>query len=418
MSNDNRILKSYELAKEAYADFGIDTDDVISEFMRQRISLHCWQGDDVKGFEGKQVASENVVTGNFPGAATTPAELRGDIEVALQCSPIQHKVSLHAIYAEPSTPTPREKLDVSAFKNWIDWAKEHKVGLDYNGTFFAHEMMDNGMSLASPKKAVRDYWIEHLITSRQTANDIGRAMGDTCCLNTWIPDGMKDNPADRRYFRELLLDSLDKGMAKKYDKRNMLDFLEAKLFGIGSESYVVGSYDFYLAYCAKNNTGICLDAGHFHPTEAISDKLSSLSLFFEDILLHVSRGVRWDSDHVVISDDTLNNIMLEASRAGLLGKLNIGLDYFDASINRIYAWAVGLRAAGRSLLAAMLEPVELLRRAEIAGNYSERLAFMEEAKALPANAVWDMACLKAGVPVGKEWMKKVDDYTDKVISKR
>ena len=420
MANDNKILNAYDLAKEAYKDFGVDTDKAIEKLRATRISLHCWQVDDIKGFEEGQAESQNVVTGNYPGAARNSAEVKQDLAYVFSLAPSGRKINVHSVYAEPKKPTSREKLDVTAFEGWIDWAKENNAGIDYNGSFFAHKMMDGTLSLTSSKKEVRDFWIEHLKSTRETAYNIGKKLNDVCVLNTWIPDGLKDNPADRAYWRELLIDSLDKGFEKKYDKKHLVDALEGKLFGIGTECFVAGSYDFYLAYAMKNNLGICLDSGHYHPTEQIADKFSALKFFFEDILLHVSRGVRWDSDHVVIDDDSLTSIMTEAKRADLLGSkhFHIGLDYFDASINRVYASAVGMRAASRAMLRAILEPTDMIKAAELKGDYSERLALSEEAKALPFNAVWDMACLKAGVPVGKDWLQSVRDYTAKYISKR
>lgn len=417
MDKQNKILNNYEQAKAIYADMGIDTDKAIERFLSERISLHCWQGDDIKGFEGKVVASENVVTGNHPGAATCAEELRADIDFVLSLAPTRHKVNLHSVYAEPKKATSRDSLTVSDFSNWIEWAKERGYGLDYNGSFFAHEMMDNGLSLTSDKKEVREFWIRHLVSSREVAYQIGKQLGDVCVLNTWIPDGLKDNPADRLHYRKQLKDSLDRGYAKKYDG-HLVDTLEGKLFGIGTECFVAGSYDFYLAYCLKNNIGICLDSGHFHPTETVADKFSALCQFVDNILLHISRGVRWDSDHVVIADENLNNIMFEANRAGVLEKLHIGLDYFDASINRIFAWAVGLRSSERVMLNAILEPIEKIRQAELSGDFGQRLALMENAKELPSNAVWEMACLKANVPTSSEWVTKVNEYTSKVISKR
>ncbi len=420
MANDNKVLKAYELAKETYKDFGVDTDKAMETLSKARISLHCWQVDDIKGFEEGQAESQNVVTGNFPGAARNAEEVRQDLAYVFSLTPSGKKINIHSVYAEPHKPTSREKLDVTAFDKWIDWAKENNAGIDYNGSFFAHKMMDGTLSLTSSKKEVRDFWIEHLKSTRETAFNIGKKMNDVCVLNTWIPDGLKDNPADRSYWRELLIDSLDKGFEKKYDKKHLVDALEGKLFGIGTECFVAGSYDFYLAYAMKNNLGICLDSGHYHPTEQISDKFSALKFFFEDILLHVSRGVRWDSDHVVIDDDSLTSIMTEAKRANLLGSehFHIGLDYFDASINRVYASAIGMRAASRAMLRAILEPTAMIKKAELGGDYSERLALSEEAKALPFNAVWDMACLKAGVPVGKDWLESVRDYTKKYIANR
>lgn len=415
--DENKILKNYEAAKSVYASFGVDTDEAIKRFSALRISLHCWQGDDIRGFEQDVYKSENVVTGNFPYAARNAAELRADIEKVLSLSPSKHKVNLHSVYAE-GVSSARTDIDASAFSGWIDWAKEKGVGLDYNPSFFAHPMMDNGLSLASPKKEVRDFWIEHGAVSRKIAEDIGKALDDVCVCNLWIPDGLKDDPADRAYFRDLLTDSLDKVFAAKRDKRHLVDTLEGKLFGIGTECYVVGSYDYYLGYAIKNNVGICLDSGHYHPTENISDKFSALKNFVSDILLHVSRGVRWDSDHVVTYSDTLTSIMTEANRADMLGKMHIGLDYFDASINRIFAWAIGLRNADRAMLNALLEPTASIKAAEKAGDYGLRLALSEEAKALPSSAVWDYVCLKNGCPVGKDWIDEVKAYEKNVLAKR
>ena len=415
--NEKNVIKNYELAKERYAAFGVNVDEALKKFSEVKISLHCWQGDDIRGFEEKTTKSENVVTGNYPYAARNAAELRADIEKVYSLSPSKHKLNLHSIYAE-NTHTDRDAYDISAFSGWIDWAKKNKVGLDYNPSFFAHPMMDNGMSLASPKKDVREFWIRHGQSSREIAYGLGKALGETCVCNLWIPDGLKDDPADRLYYRRLLTDSLDKVFEKKYDKKYLVDTLEGKLFGIGTECFVVGSYDYYLAYALKHNVGICLDSGHFHPTENIADKFSALNDFVDDILLHISRGVRWDSDHVVTYGDMLTSIMTEAKRAGMLGKLHIGLDYFDASVNRIFAWAIGLRNADRALLNALLEPTDLIKKAETDGDFGLRLALSEEAKALPASAVWDYLCLSRGIPVGEDWINEVKDYEKNVLGKR
>ena len=415
--NEKNAIKNYELAKERYAAFGVNVDEALKKFSEVKISLHCWQGDDIRGFEEKTTKSENVVTGNYPYAARNAAELRADIEKVYSLSPSKHKLNLHSVYAE-NTHTDRDAYDISAFSGWIDWAKKNKVGLDYNPSFFAHPMMDNGMSLASPKKDVREFWIRHGQSSREIAYGLGKALGETCVCNLWIPDGLKDDPADRLYYRRLLTDSLDKVFEKKYDKKYLVDTLEGKLFGIGTECFVVGSYDYYLAYALKHNVGICLDSGHFHPTENIADKFSALNDFVDDILLHISRGVRWDSDHVVTYGDMLTSIMTEAKRAGMLGKLHIGLDYFDASVNRIFAWAIGLRNADRALLNALLEPTDLIKKAETDGDFGLRLALSEEAKALPASAVWDYLCLSRGIPVGEDWINEVKDYEKNVLGKR
>lgn len=415
--NEKNVIKNYELAAERYAAFGVNVDAAIKKFSDVKISLHCWQGDDIRGFEEKTTKSENVVTGNYPYAARNAAELRADIEKVYSLSPSSHKLNLHSVYAE-NTRTDRDGYDIADFAGWIDWAKKTGVGLDYNPSFFAHPMMDNGMSLASPKKDVRDFWIRHGQASREIAYGLGKALGETCVCNLWIPDGLKDDPADRLYYRRLLTDSLDKVFEKKYDKKYLVDTLEGKLFGIGTECFVVGSYDYYLAYAIKNNVGICLDSGHFHPTENIADKFSALADFTDDILLHISRGVRWDSDHVVTYGDMLTSIMTEAKRADMLGRLHIGLDYFDASINRIFAWAIGLRNADRALLTALLEPTELIKKAERDGDFGLRLALSEEAKALPSSAVWDYLCLSCGIPVGEDWINEVKAYEKNVLEKR
>ena len=415
--NEKNVIKNYELAAERYAAFGVNVDAAIKKFSDVKISLHCWQGDDIRGFEEKTTKSENVVTGNYPYAARNAAELRADIEKVYSLSPSSHKLNLHSVYAE-NTRTDRDGYDIADFAGWIDWAKKTGVGLDYNPSFFAHPMMDNGMSLASPKKDVRDFWIRHGQASRDIAYGLGKALGETCVCNLWIPDGLKDDPADRLYYRRLLTDSLDKVFEKKYDKKYLVDTLEGKLFGIGTECFVVGSYDYYLAYAIKNNVGICLDSGHFHPTENIADKFSALADFTDDILLHISRGVRWDSDHVVTYGDMLTSIMTEAKRADMLGRLHIGLDYFDASINRIFAWAIGLRNADRALLTALLEPTELIKKAERDGDFGLRLALSEEAKALPSSAVWDYLCLSRGIPVGEDWINEVKASEKNVLEKR
>lgn len=415
--NEKNVIKNYELAAERYAAFGVNVDAAIKKFSDVKISLHCWQGDDIRGFEEKTTKSENVVTGNYPYAARNAAELRADIEKVYSLSPSSHKLNLHSVYAE-NTRTDRDGYDIADFAGWIDWAKKTGVGLDYNPSFFAHPMMDNGMSLASPKKDVRDFWIRHGQASREIAYGLGKALGETCVCNLWIPDGLKDDPADRLYYRRLLTGSLDKVFEKKYDKKYLVDTLEGKLFGIGTECFVVGSYDYYLAYAIKNNVGICLDSGHFHPTENIADKFSALADFTDDILLHISRGVRWDSDHVVTYGDMLTSIMTEAKRADMLGRLHIGLDYFDASINRIFAWTIGLRNADRALLTALLEPTELIKKAERDGDFGLRLALSEEAKALPSSAVWDYLCLSRGIPVGEDWINEVKAYEKNVLEKR
>lgn len=411
------VLKNYELAKQVFSGYGVDTEKALKDFSSVKVSIHCWQGDDVKGFENLGgIASQNLVTGNYPGAARNGEELRSDIDMAISLSPLKHKVNLHSMYAEGKNQ--RNKVEFKDFSKWVEWAKEKGYGLDFNASFFTHPMMDGNLSLASLKKEVRDYWIEAGKGAREISYQIGKALGQKCINNIWIPDGMKDIPADRFLFRSLLTDSLDKILEKKYDKNCMADVLEGKLFSIGAESFTVGSHDFYEAYAIKNNTGICMDTGHYHLTESVADKLSAVAPFVDDILLHISRGVRWDSDHVVMQSDELLSLFEEITRGGLYNKVHLGLDYFDASINRIAAWATGLRAAGKAALTAFLQPVKMLKDAELAGDYTARLMLTDEAKNLPYNAVWEYVLLKQDIAIGKESLDKIKQYEKDVLSKR
>ena len=415
-----QILKNYEYAKAVYKSFGVDTDAALKELDAIPVSLHCWQGDDVKGFEGINIESQNVVTGNYPGAARNGGELRADIEEAFKLSPLKHKVNLHSVYAERRNP--RNDLNIDDFKNWTDWAAPKGLGLDFNASFFAHPMMKDGMSLASPDKTVRDFWIKAGRDAREISAAMGKLTGQKCYHNIWIPDGLKDIPANRFKYREYLTDSLDKIFAKKYtaeEKKCAADVLEGKLFGIGTECFVVGSHEYYLGYAVKNgNCGVCMDTGHYHPTESIVDKISAIRPFVSDILLHLSRGVRWDSDHVLLQCDDLNAVMSEIRRGGLYGKIAIGLDYFDASINRVAAWAIGLRAAAKAILASLLEPTKQLFAAEEAGDFTARLMFSEEYKNLPQNAVWEYLLLKKGVASGAEAVAQVKEYEKRVLALR
>jgi len=418
--NENNIIKRYELAVQRYADFGVDAGEAVKKFAAVPISLHCWQGDDCRGFEGDDGYSGGVITGNFPGWARNGEELRADIAKVLSLCPGAKKIALHTIYAEPKVKKERSELTAGDFSDWVKFANEQSAGLDYNGTYYGHKMNDGTLSLSSPDKKKREFWVKVAKSSRRIAYEFGRATGKKCINNTWIADGFKDTVADKRYYRDILRESLDEIFAEKYDKKVMADTLEGKLFGIGTESFVVGSYDFYLAYCVKNNVGYCFDSGHYHPTEDVSDKFSAVYWALDDIFLHLSRGVRWDSDHVVIGGDELNNVMRAVKRTGLLesGRLQIGLDFFDASINRICAWTTGLRSASRTLLAALLEPAPLLFKAEKEGDLTKRLALNEEFKALDADAVFDYICLKTGVPCSFDWFASAIEYTDNVINKR
>lgn len=419
---EKKILESYNNAKEAYAAWGVDTDRALSMMDEAVISLNCWQGDDVGGFEsaGDALTGGIQVTGNYPGKANNGAQLRGDIETALGLIPGECKVNLHAIYAEPQgAKIDRDALEPEHFSAWVKWAKEKGLGLDFNPTMFSHPKSDaDGFTLASKDKGIRDFWIEHAKRCRRIGEHFGRETGKTCVTNVWAPDGYKDIPIDRAAPRQHLKDSLDAVFAEKIDRRFNIDAVESKLFGIGSESYVVGSHEFYLGYALKNDVMLCLDAGHFHPTEVISNKISAALMFMDELLLHVSRPVRWDSDHVVIYDDELLAIMQEVVRGGYLNRVHLALDFFDGSINRIAAWVIGTRATRRALLTAMLEPTEKLRALEAEGDLTSRLALLEEFKAYPHAAVWDYYCLKKGVPVREAWLGEVKDYEKNVLSKR
>jgi L-rhamnose isomerase len=418
---DRQVQDAYALAKERYAPLGVDTEQAIARLARIPISLHCWQGDDVGGFEAPEAALGGglAVTGNYPGKARTAGELRSDLDRAYSLIPGQHRLNLHAIYAETGGQrVERNELRPEHFANWIDWAKTNKHGIDFNPTCFSHPMADSGFTLASYDESVRNFWIEHCIVCRQIGAHIGRELGNPCVTNIWIPDGLKDTPVDRKTPRLLLKESLDKILAAEVDTQYNLDAVECKLFGLGSESYVVGSHEFYLGYALANDLLLCLDSGHFHPTEVISDKLSAVFTFLDEVLLHVSRGVRWDSDHVVTLSDELQAIMQELVRGDYLNQVHIGLDFFDASINRVAAWVIGTRNALRALLLALLEPLDQLRDLEVSGNYTRRLALLEELKGLPFGAVWDYYCLQQDVPVGISFMDDIHAYEEHVLARR
>ncbi|HWH68916.1 MAG TPA: L-rhamnose isomerase [Candidatus Sulfotelmatobacter sp.] len=422
MSTTKNIERSYQLAKERYAQLGVDTDKALEQLAGIPISIHCWQGDDVGGFEnaGSALGGGLAVTGNYPGKARTPQELRGDFEKALSLIPGgSPRFNLHACYAEMNgTKVDRDVLSVDQFKNWIAWAKSRNIGLDFNQTYFAHPKAADGMTLSHPDKAIRKFWVEHGIRCREIAGEIGKALGKTCLTNLWIPDGMKDTPADRKAPRERLAQALDAIFKKKIDKKYNVDSVEPKLFGIGSESYVVGSHEFYMGYAVSRQILLTLDAGHYHPTEGIADKISSVLLYLPEIALHVSRGVRWDSDHVVTLTDDLQAIAQEIVWGGNLGRVRIGLDYFDASINRVAAWVIGTRNMSKALLLALVAPIDRIKACEVAGDYTARLALQEEAKSLPSGPVWDYFCYRQGVPVGAAWLAEVKDYERTVLAKR
>jgi L-rhamnose isomerase len=418
---EKAITSAYTHAKEAYAAYGVDTDAALDELAEIPISLHCWQGDDVGGFEHVDAASGGGIqaTGNYRGKARTADELRMDAEKALSLIPGSHRFNLHAMYAETGgKKVERNDLQPKHFQGWVDWAKENGLGVDFNPTCFGHPKADDGFTLSHYDEGIRQFWIEHCIASRKIAAHFGKELGTPCVTNVWIPDGFKDIPVDRLAPRQLLEQSLDAVFAEEIDPAHNLDAVECKLFGIGSESCVVGSHEFYLGYAVKNGKLLTLDAGHFHPTEVISDKLSSVMLFVEEVLLHVSRGVRWDSDHVVILSDELRAIAEELVRNDFLGRTHIGLDFFDASINRIAAWTTGTRAMIKALLIALLEPTALLRTLEREGDYTARLAMLEEVKTLPYGAIWDYHCVKQEVPAGSAWLNEIKQYEKDVLSAR
>lgn len=418
MVKKETVQSAYELAKERYAAVGVNTDEVLEKLQKISLSLHCWQADDVTGFENPNATLSGGIqaTGNYPGKARNIEELRADIAKAASLIPGSHRVNLHAIYGDFGGKfVDRDQLEPKHFESWMKWAKENGFKLDFNSTSFSHPKSGE-LSLSNPDPEIRKFWIEHTKRCRAIAEEMGKYQGTPCVMNLWIHDGSKDQTVNRLEYRRLLKESLDEIFATKYD--NMKDCIEAKLFGIGAESYTVGSYDFYLGYGAKNNMIVTLDTGHFHLTESIADKISSLLLFTPEIMLHVSRPIRWDSDHVTLMNDDTLDLAKEIVRSNALDRVNIGLDYFDASINRIGAYVVGSRATQKCFLQALLEPLATLRKYEGEGKYFERLALLEEGKALPWNAVWDMFCLKNDVPVGEDFIANIQQYEKDVTSKR
>ena len=420
MSDSRKVEQAYQLARERYAELGVDTDKAMDRLSKIPISLHCWQGDDVGGFENPETGLDGglAVTGNYPGKARTPDELRTDLEKALSLIPGRHRLNLHAIYLDARAKVPRNELEPEHFATWVQWAKANGLGMDFNGTYFSHPKADSGFTLSSADEGVRRFWIEHGICCRRIGTHMGKELGTPCVTNVWIPDGYKDTPIDRLAPRQRLADSLDEIFAEKIDPAIHLDAVESKLFGIGAESYTVGSHEFYMGYATSRQVLLCLDAGHFHPTEVISDKISSVLMFVPQLLLHVSRPVRWDSDHVVILDDELRAIAQELVRSGKLDKVHIGLDFFDASINRIAAWVIGTRCMIKALLIALLEPTDRLRQAEADGDFTSRLAMLEELKTLPYGAVWDYYCARSDVSVGPAWLADAKAYEKNVLAKR
>ncbi|MGA2114642.1 MAG: L-rhamnose isomerase [Bryobacteraceae bacterium] len=421
MKKEN-LNQAYRIATEQYAEWGVNVDSALKTLESIPISLHCWQGDDVGGFEtvGAMLSGGGIqATGNYPGKARTIEELRGDLEKAFSLIPGRHRLNLHASYLDNGGKyVERDQIEPRHFQGWIDWAKANHLGMDFNPTYFSHPKAADGFTLAHADPAIRQFWIEHGIACRRIGAEIGRQLGTPAVNNVWIPDGYKDIPIDRAAPRERLAESLDKTFAEPIDPKFLLDAVEAKLFGIGAESYTAGSAEFYLGYAVSRQKLLTLDAGHFHPTEVISDKISSVLLFCPGLLLHVSRPVRWDSDHVVILDDELQAIARELVRSGKLDRIHVGLDYFDASINRVAAWIVGARNMLKALLIALLEPTARLREIELAQDFTQRLVLLEELKSLPWSAVWDYYCSQKGVPAGFGWFDEIRRYERDVLSKR
>ncbi len=419
---DNSLNKSYEIAKERYMAVGVDAEAAITELSDIPISLHCWQGDDVGGFEkeGSVLSGGGIqAIGNYPGKARNPVELRSDIEKVFSLIPGKHRLNLHAIYGDfGGKPVDRNEILPEHFMNWVAWAKSRKIGLDFNPTFFSHAKANDGFTLSSSDDGIRKFWIEHAIACRKIGEMFGKELHTPCVTNIWIPDGYKDITVDSRGPRERLIQSLDRIISEKINPEYNLDSVESKLFGIGSESFVVGSHEFYLGYALTRKILLCLDTGHFHPTEDVSKKITALMAFLDQAFLHVSRAVRWDSDHVVILNDELIALSQEIIRNGYQKRIHIGLDFFDASINRIAAWVIGCRCMIKALLYALLEPTKILINYEKAGDFTSRLAILEEMKTLPFGAVWDYYCRLNNVPAGQLWLDEVKAYERDVLSKR
>jgi len=414
----NLLKQSYSVAQQRYAEIGVDTEAVLQQMQDFHLSLHCWQADDVKGFEVQAGALSGGIqsTGDFPGAARNIDELRSDILMAMSLIPGKHRLNLHEIYGDfKGKVVDRDEVTVEYFQSWIDWAKANNTKLDFNSSSFSHPKSGN-LSLANPDKGIRDFWIEHTKRCRDISNAIGEAQDDPCIMNLWVHDGCKDQSVNHMMYRHLLKESLDEIFQKKQPM--MKDCLEGKVFGIGLESFTVGSHDFYTAYCSRNNIIQTIDTGHYHPTESPADKVSALLDFVPELMLHVSRPIRWDSDHVTIMDDPTQELFSEIVRAGALNRVHYGLDFFDGSINRIGAYVIGSRSAQKCMLRALLEPTKTISQYELAGEGYKVLALLEEAKALPWQAVYDEFCLRNNVPVGQDFIPEIDQYVAEVTSKR
>ncbi len=414
------IERAYQLAREAYAALGVDVDAALGRLDRIPISLHCWQGDDVRGFENPDGPLTGGIqsTGNYPGRARTPEELRADAELAMAQIPGPKRFNLHAIYLDTERRVPRNEIRPEHFQRWVDWAKGLGIGLDFNPSCFSHALSEDGRTLSHPDPGVRRFWIEHCKACRTISAHFGRSLGTASVMNIWVPDGSKDQPLDKFGPRRHLIDSLDEVIAAPLPREHHLDAVEGKLFGIGAEAYTVGSHELYLAYAISRKIVLCLDAGHFHPTEVVSDKLSAVLPFVDDVLLHVTRPVRWDSDHVVLLDDETQAIANELVRGSVLDRVHIGLDFFDASINRVAAWVIGTRNMRKALLRALLEPSAAIAQVEARGDTTARLACLEELKSLPWGAVWDHYCESRGVPVGLGWLDRVRAYERDIARRR
>ncbi len=422
MPSNKAISAAYKAAQTSYAELGVDTDAAIERALNVPISLHCWQADDVRGLETPKegIAGGGILsTGSYPGRARNGDEMRADLDQVLSLLPGKQRLNLHAFYAETGAKfVDRDAITPEHFSRWLDWASAKGIGMDFNPTYFAHEKANTGFTLSSDDKGIRDFWISHGIASRKIAAAFAKRLGSPCVNNHWIPDGTKDSPADRWGPRARLVKSLDTIMAAKVDRKQCVDAVEGKLFGIGSEDYVVGSQEFYSSYAQSRGLVLCCDLGHYHPTESVADKVSALMQFHPRILLHTSRPIRWDSDHVVILDDAVRSLFLEVARGGAIDNVFVALDFFDASINRIAAYVIGARATRQAILLGLLDPTARIQAADKGGRGHERLALNELSKSLPWGAVWDQLCAKSGVPAGADWLSNVAGYEKKVLSKR
>jgi len=412
--------RAYALASEAFAGIGVDTDAALARLDVIPISLHCWQGDDVRGFEDPDAALSGGIqaTGNYPGRARNATELRADADLAMAQIPGPLRFNLHAIYLDTDRSVSRNEIRPEHFQRWVDWAKERKIGLDFNPSCFSHPLSEGNLTLSHPDRRIRNFWIEHCKACRTVSAHFGKSLGTPSIMNIWVPDGSKDQPVDRFGPRRRLLDALDEVIATPIPREHHRDAVEGKLFGIGAEAYTVGSHEFYMGYAISRKTMLCLDAGHFHPTEIVSDKLSAILNYVDSVLLHVTRAVRWDSDHVVLLDDETQAIANEIVRGGVLDRVSIGLDFFDASINRVAAWVIGTRNVRKALLRALLEPTATLMDVEARSDHTSRLAMFEEQKSMPWAAVWDYYCESRGVPIGLGWLERVRAYEREMILRR